>query len=184
MEDTLLVDALRRGEAPAFETLVRNHGPRLLEMTRRLLRHDDDAARAAVQDAFVLAFDAIEGFDGVELAAWLHDLARSAALLRLPRPLAEEPIDALLPAFLDDGHHVRHPHAWSAPAEAGAPVRDAVDRLPDAFRIVLLLHDGEGLGVSAVARALGLTDNLVKLRLHRARQALRGLLEAHFGREN
>jgi RNA polymerase sigma-70 factor (ECF subfamily) len=55
-------------------------------------------------------------------------------------------------------------------------VRDAIDRLPDSYRTVLLLRDIEELDTAEAARALGLTPNAVKIRLHRARQALAGLL--------
>lgn len=155
----------------------------MLAVTRRLLRHDAEA-HEALREAFSRAFEAIDAFDEqASLEAWLHGFARSAALRRV-RPMEEPPLDVLLPAFLEDGHHARHPHAWTIPDDVGGRVRAAVDRLPDAYRIVLLLHDAEGLDAAAVARALGLTDNLVELRLHRARQALRGLLEAHFEREN
>ena len=59
-------------------------------------------------------------------------------------------------------------------------VRDAIDRLPESYREVLLLRDIEELDTTAVAELLGISENLVKVRLHRARQALRMLLEPRF----
>jgi RNA polymerase sigma-70 factor (ECF subfamily) len=56
-------------------------------------------------------------------------------------------------------------------------VRQHIDRLPDTYRLVLLLRDIEGLDTAETAEVLGVTENAVKLRLHRARQALRTLLD-------
>jgi len=65
-------------------------------------------------------------------------------------------------------------------AHTRAIVREAIDRLPDSYRAVLLLRDIEELSTEETAQSLGVTANAVKIRLHRARQALRGLLEPHF----
>ena len=62
-------------------------------------------------------------------------------------------------------------------AETAAAVRAAIHELPDAYRTVLLLRDIEGLDTAESAQALGISENAVKTRLHRARQALRTLLE-------
>ncbi|HEU5250199.1 MAG TPA: sigma factor-like helix-turn-helix DNA-binding protein, partial [Thermoanaerobaculia bacterium] len=56
----------------------------------------------------------------------------------------------------------------------------SIDRLPETYRSVLLLRDIEELTTEEAARLLGVTENAVKIRLHRARQALRGLLEPRF----
>src|SRR5205085_2487006 len=98
------------------------------------------------------------------------------------------PIEDLLPQFQADGHQVHHPTPeWEGSAqmllarkETRAIVREAIDRLPGSYRDVLLLRDIEELSTQEAARSLGVTANAVKIRLHRARQALRGLLEPHF----
>lgn len=172
----------------AFEQLVRRHGPRLLAVTRRLLRHEGEAG-AALQEAFVRASSVLSTvLEEADLASRLHGIAVEAALRRLDLgpDLGGDAVDALLPAFLADGHHARHPHAWTLPdpGEARRCVRTALDRLPAALRVVLLLRDVEGLGTAEVARCLGVTDNLVKLRLHQARQVLRAALEPRFEQEN
>ena len=59
-------------------------------------------------------------------------------------------------------------------------VRSCIERLPEAYRTVLILRDLEELDTQEAATLLGITENAVKIRLHRARQALRGLLDPHF----
>ena len=59
-------------------------------------------------------------------------------------------------------------------------MREAIDSLPETFRTVLMLRDIEGLSSQETASMLNITPNAVKLRLHRARMALRTLLAPHF----
>ena len=58
-------------------------------------------------------------------------------------------------------------------------MRASIDQLPESYRTVLLLRDIEELDTQETARLLELSPNAVKIRLHRARQALRGLLAPH-----
>ena len=104
--------------------------------------------------------------------------------LRTQRRRREESIDGLLPRFSDDGHWAEPASSWDPSTdtllereETRATVRKAIDRLPDNYRSVLLLRDIEALDTEEVASLLGVTPNAVKTRLHRARQALRTLLE-------
>lgn len=188
--DAALLARLRAGDSGAFEDLVREHGGHLLAVARRLLRQDEDA-RDAVQDAFLLAFRGLPAFAGrCRLSTWLHRITVNAALMKLRtrsrKP--EAPLDDLLPDFLPDGHHMTQFTEWSLSpsqhvlrAETREQVRVAIDRLPTAYRTVLLLRDIEELDTMEVARMLGISTNAVKIRLHRARQALRTLLEPTFG---
>lgn len=187
-QEAALLAGLRAGDPDAFETLVTTHAGRLLAVARRLLR-DEEEARDALQDAFVQAFRALPRFAGhSRLATWLHRIVVNAALMRLRRRRGkpEEPIEPLLPAFRDDGHAVDPAVSWPEPCdrllerrEVRVLVRRAIDRLPESYRTVLVLRDLEELDTAEVARLLAITENAVKIRLHRARQALRGLLDPH-----
>ena len=189
--DAALVARLRDGDADAFELLVREHGGRLLATARRFFTNEDDA-RDVLQDAFLAAFRSIDGFAGAaRLSTWLHRIVVNAALMRLRsrKRRREESIDGLLPRFEEDGHWVEPPALWDAPTddlverqETRATVRKAIDRLPANYRTVLLLRDVEELDTDEAAALLGVTPNTVKTRLHRARQALRTLLERDFKR--
>lgn len=178
---------LRAGDERAFETLVRRYGARLLATARRIVRNDDEA-HDVVQEAYICAFKGIGAFTGeARLSTWLHRIVVNAALMRLRvrsrRP--EASIEELLPRFSEDGHFVDSPTAWGAgveelvgSGETRAVVRACIDRLPDTHRTVILLRDIEGLDTEETARALGVSANAVKVRLHRARQALKTLIEA------
>jgi RNA polymerase sigma-70 factor (ECF subfamily) len=184
-DDAALIRDLLSGDEAAFAFLVRSRGPRLLAVARRLLGNEQDA-QDALQDAFLAAFKSLGSFQGgALLSTWLHRIVVNAALMKLRtrRRKAEEPIDTLLPDFLEDGHHVSRPLKWCDPADLGLEreetrrlVRGSIERLPEDYRIVLVLRDIEELDTMETARLLGIEAGAVKTRLHRARQALRALL--------
>jgi DNA-directed RNA polymerase specialized sigma24 family protein len=94
-----------------------------------------------------------------------------------------ESIAALLPRFTASGDWLG-PGAQSAPAELlrclpARIVRSCIDRLPEIYRVALLLRDVEGLSVPEAAAALGIPESALKMRHHRARQGLLTLLRAH-----
>jgi RNA polymerase sigma-70 factor (ECF subfamily) len=190
-EEAKLVAALQRGEADAFERLVRDNTGRLLAVARRYLRNEDDA-QDAVQEAFLSAFKAICRFEGgARLSTWLHRIVVNACLMKLRtrRRRPEESLEDQLPGFRDDGHLAEPTPGWRARAddllesgEARRLVRERIEALPEGHRTVLLLRDIEGFDTEQAAEALGITPGAVKTRLHRARLALREQLEPHFRR--
>jgi RNA polymerase sigma-70 factor (ECF subfamily) len=184
--DALLVGRLQRGDEAAFEELVRNHGGRLLSVARRFLGSSEDA-QDAVQEAFIRAFKAIHTFEErAQLQTWLHRILVNTALMKLRerRRKPEESIDELLPTFAADGHQTVESREWSdallEQKETAGLVRDAIARLPEPYRVVLVLRDLEERDTAETARILGTTTTVVKVRLHRARQALRTLLDRKF----
>jgi len=185
-DESELLACLRAGDERAYERLVREQGGRLLAVARRFLR-DDEEARDCLQECFVQAFRALPRFAGhAKLSTWLHRILINAALMRLRsrRSRPEQPIETMLPRFLEDGHSEVVYRDWSPSAEelvardeVRALVRAAIDELPESYRTVLALRDLEDLDTAEVAQLLGVTANAVKIRLHRARQALRELLD-------
>jgi RNA polymerase sigma-70 factor (ECF subfamily) len=189
--DAQLLAALRARAPGAYEQLVRSHGGRMLAVARRLLSSEEDA-RDAVQEAFLNAFRNIDRFEGQALlSTWLHRIIVNVSLMKLRsrKRKPEESLDHLLPAFKDDGHFAERFESGTEPAdqqlareEEAAAVRAAIDELPDHYRTILLLRDIEGISTQEVAEQLEISPNAVKLRLHRARQALRTLLAPKLGR--
>jgi len=104
--------------------------------------------------------------------------------LRERRRKPEESIDELLPSYAADGHQTVESREWSDALferkETAGIVREAIARLPEAYRVVLVLRDLEERDTAETARILGTTTTVVKVRLHRARQALRTLLDREF----
>ncbi len=187
-DERAMLAALRSGDDRAYERLVSEHGGRMLAVARRMLRNDEEA-RDALQEAFLLAFRGLPRFEGQSrLSTWLHRIVVNASLMKLRsrRAHPEESIEPLLPTFLDDGHSSDTYCDWSESAdrlleraEVCGLVRSAIDRLPATYRTVLLMRDIEELDTGEVAEMLGISANAVKIRLHRARQALRELLDPH-----
>ena len=186
-ESEALLAALRRGDAAAFEQMVREYGPRMLAVIRRLLPHEPDA-HEALQDAFLSAFKALGNFAGdSQLGTWLHRIAVNAALMKLrsAKRHPERSIDDLLPNWLEDGHHADWPVPWRRGdegdpverAETFSLVRQAISELPEQYRTVVTLRDIEEVSTEETAALLGDSVNAVKIRLHRARQALRNILD-------
>jgi RNA polymerase sigma-70 factor, ECF subfamily len=184
--DLDLLERVRAGDERACEALVRQHSGRMLAVARRFLRTEEDSADA-VQDAFFSAFRSLDSFAGnAALGTWLHRIVVNVCLMRLrARSRSREVrIDDLLPSFDASGHHCLPVPAWEehvlarlSRAETRAHVRACIDQLPDAYREVLLLRDIEELDTEQTAQQLGIHSGAVRTRLHRARQALRTLLE-------
>ena len=191
VDEAILVTRLRGGDDQAFEDLVRTFGGRLMAVARRFVRNEEDA-QDIVQSAYLSAFKALGQFEGnCQLSTWLHRIVVNTALMKLrsKKRKPEESIEDLLPAFQEDGHHVEQFSDWNTPADAliernetRATVRACIDQLPDNHRTVLLLRDIEERSTQEVADLLSMTPTAVKVRLHRARQALSTLLRKQYAR--
>jgi RNA polymerase sigma-70 factor (ECF subfamily) len=185
-DEPLLLAQLRAGEGGAFELVVQRYGGRMLATARRFLNNECDA-QDAVQEAFTCAFRALDKFNGdALLSTWLHRIVVNAALvqLRSKRRRGEQPIETLLPCFDQDGEWIDEQVTSTHAAESVLESRDSremvrrcIERLPENYRSVLLLRDIEELDTNEAARSLSVTANTIKVRLHRARQALKTLIE-------
>ena len=189
-DERTLVNGLRSGDPASYERLVRDYGGAMLAVARRFHRDEDDA-RVAVQDAFVAAFRAMRFFrEDARLSTWLHRITVNASLMKL-RSARRRPttsLDELLPRFDDTGHQAEPAAAWNDDAEAAidspqvrARIRACIEMLPASYRAVLVCRDIEEMDTADTATALGLSVENVKTRLHRARQALKTLIEQQCG---
>lgn len=184
-DDRPLVEALRRGEERAIETLVDRYGGWIHRVARRLLDDPRDADEVT-QDVLLIVVRKIETFRGeAAFSSWLYRIAANAAYerLRLRRGRREVSLEPFLPVFDEDGRMAGPVADWSPQLEDPAlatEVRTTLERaiaaLPDDYRAIILLHDVEGLVNEEVAGILGLTVVAAKSRLHRARLVLRQAL--------
>ncbi len=181
-----LIAALKAGDEAAAEELVRTHAAWMLAVARRLLR-DSALAEDCVQEALINVLRKIAGFEGrSSLKSWLHRIVVNQALMKL-RAMGkrnESPIDELLPAFDESACRIEGPwQRLATPDEIfeRAHLRELIHgkiaALPEDYRLVLMLRDIEELSTREVAEALGLSEANVRVRLHRARSALKKLLE-------
>jgi RNA polymerase sigma-70 factor (ECF subfamily) len=184
--ERLLVERLRNRDEDALETLMLRYAARVYRLAHGITRSAMDAEEV-VQDVFGKLFRAIDAFDErAALATWVYRIATNEALnkRRGKRHEVEVPLEEQLPAFEPDGH--RHGDRaflladWSASPEVQAltqetreRVREAIDGLPESYRVVLLLRDLEELSNEKTAEVLGDSVPSVKSRLHRARMELR-----------
>lgn len=189
-DDASIVAGLRSGDPRAFEAMVRAHVGPLRAVALRLLRNEEDADDA-VQEAFLNAYRSLDRFRGdARLGTWLHRIVVNVALGRLrkresaKRDGEQVQIDAHLPQFHENGMSQRFHQRWTvgadelvSRAETREVVRNTIDKVPEPYRTVLVLRDIEELDTAETAELLGIKPGTVKVRLHRARQALRNLLE-------
>jgi len=184
-----LLRRLRANDPAAFEHIVHAYSGRMLAVARRFLANEEDA-QDALQDAFISAFKSIDRFEGnARFSTWLHRIVVNAALMkrRSKQRKGEQSIEALLPKFLEDGHQASPAGEWrqepDSPTEREETrlfVRKCIEELPESYQLVLKLRDIEELDTQETAELLGIESNAVKVRLHRARQALRTLLDQRF----
>jgi len=158
----------------------------MLAVARRLVG-DEALAQDCVQSAFANIFRGLEGFEGrSRLRTWMHRIVVNQALmaLRQQKRRQEVSIDDLLPVF--DEYQCRLQERWTInetpeslmqQAQTKDVVASKIAALPENYRIVLLLRDIEDMSTSDAAQTLGINESNVKVRLHRARSALKTLLE-------
>lgn len=170
-EMTSLVEQAQRGEPKALEKLLSTIAPAIHRFGLRMCRSEHDADDV-LQDALLLVATKLGEFEGrSSLPSWAFALTRSACA-RKRRGLKNQPP-------VDDA--ILHHHAGVDPSpeqvvverELSRALREALDRLPDDYREVILMRDMEGLTAPEVAAALETSVDAVKSRLHRARSVLR-----------
>jgi RNA polymerase sigma-70 factor, ECF subfamily len=177
-DDLLLARRICAGDGGAGEVLFGRYASRMLATARRFLRCQEECADA-VQDAFLAALRAMPSFNGTaQLGTWLHRILANVCLTRLRKKQrhAFVPLDDLLPTVEESCED--QPELRLTRVEVCEQVRECIDRLPTPYRTVVLLRDIEELDTDETAARLGTNQAVVKTRLHRARRALRSLLEA------
>jgi len=180
--DEQVVARVLAGETALFEVLMRRHNQRLFRVARAIVR-DDNEAEDVMQEAYVRAFTQLAQFEGrASWATWLTRIAVNEALARVRRRGRFVDTDVDSTDGRKEGTMERPgPEDQTSARELGAFLEHAVDKLPDIYRSVFVLREAEELSTADTAAALGISEELVKVRLHRARADLRRTLEAHVG---
>ncbi|MBP1610930.1 MAG: putative polymerase ECF-type sigma factor [Acidobacteria bacterium] len=185
--ERILLERIRAGDITACDDCIRQHAQGIYRFAKRLMRNDPEA-EDVVQETFMNAFKGIARFDGrSELRTWLYRIAYNAAMMRLRRrkpefvPLPETGLaedSALMPRQLFDWSGL--PEKELEKAELREEMENAIQELPDKLQVVFIMRELEELSTEETAKALDLTIETVKTRLHRARLWLRERLSGYF----
>ncbi len=183
--DEDLVARAQAGEEFSFTELVHRHEGRVYTLALKLL-HSPADAEDVLQETFISALHGLPSFRGDStFSTWLYRIAYNATLMKLRgvRPSVSldqvlESDDNEMPRELTDWTH--DPESTLLNQEARAEMQAAVDRLSPALRSVFVLRDLDGLSTDETAAVLGVSVEVVKTRLHRARMILRNSLSDYY----
>jgi RNA polymerase sigma-70 factor (ECF subfamily) len=167
-DDRTLIAATVAGDRRSARTLYERHVQRVHRLVARLCR-DEELARDLVQDTFIRAFRALPDFRGdSQFTTWLHRVAVSVTINAMRshnKALARfEPLDEM--------EHVARPVREADP-DLKAKLKAALDALPDALRLTVMMHDVEGYTHGEIGTMLGVAEGTSKARLFEARAKLR-----------
>jgi RNA polymerase sigma-70 factor, ECF subfamily len=178
LSDEQVVAQVLVGQTALFEVLMRRHNERLYRTARAITR-DDAEAEDVMQQAYVNAYAHLRQFNGKSrFATWLTRITINEALARVRRRRRYEPFDeevfdaeARMPSNPSES-----PERQTLAAELREVLEEAIDGLPDGAREVFVLREVEGLNTAEVSDAMGVSEDVVKTRLSRARSRLRRVL--------
>jgi RNA polymerase sigma-70 factor (ECF subfamily) len=186
-----LARRLVAGEPGAFERFVELFRNKLFQYSLLVCGHHEDAEEVA-QDALFKVFEKLDQLREPErIRPWVFRIARNACLMKRRKsvfaPERELSLEELMPQAGEDGGQWKLEIAdWSSlpedqalRAELQRVVREAIQALPEIYKTVLLLRDIEGLSTAETAEVLGVSEEVVKTRLHRARLAVRQKLDSY-----
>lgn len=181
--DEVLVKMAGDSDEEVVRVLVRRHNRRLFRVARAVLR-DDAEAEDVVQETYVRAFTNLASFRGeASLSTWLTRIALNDALgrARRRRPSVELTDDEIQEGrvlmFPPMASAESNPESETARGHMRRVLEEAVDDLPEPFRMVFVMRDVEGLNVEETASHLSIKAETVKTRLFRARRLLRSAIE-------
>lgn len=182
--DEEVVDRVRAGDTALYEIIMRRYNQRLYRVARAIVR-DDGEAEDVMQAAYVSAYEHLGQFAGrAPFSAWLTRIAVHEALLRLRKrgrlDQLEDPEDGDGPG-VNMAETSADPEQVTTRAELRQLLEEAILDIPEQYRAVLMLRDVEELSTAETADALSLTEENVKVRLHRGHGMVRSWLLARVG---
>jgi RNA polymerase sigma-70 factor (ECF subfamily) len=187
LSDEEVVVRVLAGQTAMFEIIMRRHNQLLYRVARAILRNDGEA-EDVMQDAYVRAYEHLDQFAGrAKFSTWLTRIAVHEALARMRRAnryQESEPMSERNEESLDRMASLEpNPEQLASNSEIRRLLEEAVEKLPDAYRTIFMLRDVEEMSTTDTANILEITEENVKVRLHRARALLREGLYTRAGIE-
>ncbi len=173
LSDEEIVTRVCAGEPALFELLVRRHNQRIYRAARAILRVDDEV-QDVMQQAYLNAYQHLHQFaGGAKFSTWLTRIAVNEALGRKRKGQREvgEGDESAMISLVES--NTPDPEQQANTAELRTILEREVSALPTSFRVVIVMRDVEGLNTTETAEILGISEDLVKQRLHRGRAMLR-----------
>ena len=176
LADEEVIRRIRAGEPELFEILMRRYNQRLYRVARSIVKNEAEA-EDVMQQAYVNAYAHLDQFaERARFSTWLTRIAVHEALGRLRRRRRVQEVDVSSEtegtgATLTSGEP--SPEQQALAAELRLLLEGAVDALPRTSRAAFVLREVEGLSTAEAAECLGVSEDVVKTRLHRARLQLR-----------
>ena len=172
--DEEAVKRVLAGETSIFEVLMRRYNQRLFRATRAILGDDEDA-QDAVQEAYLNAYRSLRQFEGrAKFSTWLTRIAVNEALARLRINKKFVELEAISSGEEKDmATSNLNPEEEANRRALGRVLESAIDRLPESYRSVFMLREVEGMSTTETADCLDMSEDAVKVRLHRARALMR-----------
>ncbi len=177
LTDEEIVARVLKGQRDLFEALMRRYNQRLFRMVRAIVRPDSDA-EDALQEAYLSAYRRLDTFQGrSSLFTWLARIAmRAAAARRRKQRSAEELLERVARRPMEAEEDALDPERDAVARETSERIERAIDGLSETYRTVVVLRLVERMSTAEVAEALDLTEETVRVRLHRGREQLRAAL--------
>jgi RNA polymerase sigma-70 factor (ECF subfamily) len=189
LPDTEVVRRVCAGETALFEILMRRHNQRVYRAVRAVVK-DEAEVEDVMQQAYINAFTHLHQFeDRSQFSTWLIRIALHEAFARLRKQRRSELMTETQPNPDEDHGELMEtiaspqadPERQAYAEELNRLLEAAVDTLPETYRTVFMLRDIEGLSTSETGEGLGLGEEAVKTRLHRARAMIRRAVTARIG---
>lgn len=180
LTDEAVVDRVRGGDTALYEILMRRHNQRLYRTIRAILRDDRDV-EDVMQQAYIDAYQHLDQFRGTaKFSTWLTRIAVNRAIRNARRGFdiaASDDTAALERTAAPDidPEHEMYGH------ELNTVLESLIEQLPDPFRVVLVMREVEQLSTAETAECLGINEETVKTRLHRAKRMMREHLDGRLG---
>jgi RNA polymerase sigma-70 factor (ECF subfamily) len=182
--DLEIVERVKAGDTALYEIIMRRYNQRLYRVARAILR-DDGEAEDVIQDAYVRAYQHLHQFAGfAQFSTWLTRITVNEALSRVRlrnRNQQMEEAEDNGEGSMNMAGTALDPEQRASIAELGHLLEEAVLDLPEQYRIVVMLRDIEGLSTAETAAALDLSEENVKVRLHRGHSKARSWLFERVG---